>query len=380
VVSLFIVAGPDAAVAATIRVAADGSGDYTSLFDGMGTAQDGDTVSVAPGEYTEPQWTNPSGVYAFEAMGIVWAPNVTVIGDDRDAVQVGPATPPPVLRDDGVQGLGNASGTSGVVFENLTLKNLSQAVFDADFAPTIRNCRFVGNYLGVSQFGSGRFEITGCLFEGNIQGMTVYSGFGARDVYIADCTFVDQVDQAVQIQNPNSEVSNCQITGGRIGVATALGGQMLVHDTTIRDTSFVGIYISDGTAASIYTCTLDGTMQYNAFVLGSIIARDVLFAGGSLETLHFGAPNLVDMFGNHILNAGALSVYAGGSQFDPRTIDLSSNWWGTSDLDQIEEWIHHAPDDPTGNGLTVDYVPIYLGPVPVEGSSMGTLKSSFLRN
>ncbi|RKZ15972.1 hypothetical protein DRQ53_07595 [bacterium] len=377
---IMVVTGPREAWGATIRVAADGTGDYTSLFDGIDAAQDGDTVSIAPGEYTEPQWTNPSGLFAFEAMGIVWASNVTVIGDDRDAVRIGPATSPPVLQGDDIWGLGAANGAGGVIFESMTLRNLSQAIFDGDSAPTIRDCRFVGNDLGVSQFGLGRFDIRDCEFVDNIQGIVAFNGFGAREVYIADCTFVDQVDEAIQIQSPTSEVANCQITGGKIGISTALGGQLLLHGTTISNASFYGIYIGDGAAASIYTCIFDGAMQYSAFVEGSIIARDVLFGGGSVETLHFGAPFLVDMFGNHILNAGALSVYAGGSQFEPRTIDLSSNWWGTSDLDQIEEWIHHAPDDPTGNGLTVDYVPIYLGPVPVDESSVGALKSSFLRN
>ena len=96
--------------------------------------------------------------------------------------------------------------------------------------------------------------------------------------------------------------------------------------------------------------------------------------------MHLGAPGTIEFWGNHILNGGGLSVFAGTATYLARTVSLESNWWGTNDAAQIEDWIWHAPDDPANNGLTIDYLPFYGGPVPTEESSIGQLKGMFSGN
>ena len=138
-----------------------------------------------------------------------------------------------------------------------------------------------------------------------------------------------------------------------------------------------GVIIRDGFTVWLYDNMFQGTMEYNLFVSGSLVGGGNLLSGGSVDTLWLGAPGHLEFFGNHILTGGGMSVRALDDLADARTLSLENNWWGTSDTEQIEEWIYHAPDDPEVNGLTIDYLPFYGGPVPTEESSMGRLKATF---
>lgn len=365
------------ASAASIRVAQDGSGDYTSVFDGLAAAQDGDTVSIGPGEYTETRWLNPSGQYAFRAMGYVAASNVVVVGDDRDSVILGPAIPPAGLSSTGEAGLVAGLGASGVSFSQLTLRNLSRALIDADQAMTVEGCRFDGNYYGIDQNGLGACSVSGSAFEGNRRGVIAFSAHGSRGLEIIDCKFSGN-EEAIQIQNPDTLVRDCSMSGGDRGVMLALGGNAIVQGCVISDTARRGVHVSDGSTVWLYNNVLQGQMQYNLYTSGgAIVGGGNLLSGGTVETIHLGDPGYIEFFGNHILNGGGLTVLAGTAPWTPRTVSIANNWWGTTDPAQIEEWIEHAPDDPENNGLTIEYLPFYGGPVPNKASSMGRLKATF---
>ena len=365
--------------AATIRVAQDGTGDYTSLFDGLAAAQDGDTVSVGPGEYTEARVVNPAGV-DFWSMGPVYASSVSVIGDGTGVVFVGPAVPPPGLNADGVYGPGPILGVQGVSFSGITFRNLSRGVVDADYVVSVSDCRFIGNYYGVTQTGDGSSVIENSEFLGNGAGILAARPSGNRTLDIRDCVFTDNI-QGMQIQSRDTTVSRCTITGGERGVLAVLGGQVVVQDCTISDTSKRGVHIFDGSAMWLYDNVFEGTMEYNVFVAnGSLFGVGNALSGGSVVTLMVGDPYTIEFWGNHILNGGGLTVEAGNAPWRPRTVSLESNWWGTNDAAQIEDWIWHAPDDPVNNGLTIDYLPFYGGPVPTEASSIGQLKGKFSGN
>ena len=63
-----------------LPISQDGSGDYTSVFDGLTAAQDGDTVSIGPGTYSEMRDVTLDG-RQFKAIGVVTASDVQVIGE-----------------------------------------------------------------------------------------------------------------------------------------------------------------------------------------------------------------------------------------------------------------------------------------------------------
>ena len=63
-------------------------------------------------------------------------------------------------------------------------------------------------------------------------------------------------------------------------------------------------------------------------------------------------------------------------------LDMTGNWWGTTDRDSISAWIHDGNDViwPPGGLVecTVDFEPIAEAPIPTEKKSLGGLKALFL--
>ena len=59
-------------------------------------------------------------------------------------------------------------------------------------------------------------------------------------------------------------------------------------------------------------------------------------------------------------------------------LDFTLNWWGTTDADEIAEWIWDGHDDSSGNLLIyIDYIPFLGGPVRVEQHSLSAVKELF---
>jgi len=58
------------------------------------------------------------------------------------------------------------------------------------------------------------------------------------------------------------------------------------------------------------------------------------------------------------------------------TIDMTDNYWGTTDEDQIAEWIWDGNDDPSIQAF-VQYQPFASGPVGTEQQSWGQVKALY---
>ena len=88
----------------------------------------------------------------------------------------------------------------------------------------------------------------------------------------------------------------------------------------------------------------------------------------------------LDIHGNHILQSGGQGWFArvGTLPYSgpPVHFDLSNNWWGTTDVDYIAEWIYAGHDDPTVNYF-FDFEPFADGPVSVESRIWTEVKGLF---
>jgi hypothetical protein len=367
----------DPASAETIRVAVDGSGDYTSLFDALAAAREGDTVSIAAGEYTETEEVNPSGSFAYQSFGLISAPNVTVVGDDRDAVIIGPAVRPPGLKDKGPYGPGTPGGAPGIRFESLTLRNVSAGLHSGDHAISVANCRFLGCNHGINESGAGASSIVDCEFDSNYRGICSFRPAGTRNQVIARCKFIDNTE-GVQIQGRASRIDSCEFSGGFAGVVSALGGRATVVDCVFGGGGTTAVWIGNGAIVWLYGSTLRGPSRFLIYLAeGGLIGEGNNLIGPTEESIRLQGPQLVEFEGNHFINGGGLTVYATVSTWDAGTISLANNWWGTTDADQVEAWVHHQADDPDWNGLTVEYLPMAGGPIPTEVKSASRLKSQY---
>ena len=104
---------------------------------------------------------------------------------------------------------------------------------------------------------------------------------------------------------------------------------------------------------------------------------NVLFGGADATIGSTGSR--IDFHDNHILNAGGYSVkvdYFGASRQDTLLLDLRNNYWGTTDRDQIADWILDG-NDIEGLETYVLFEPYLDQPTPNEELSWGELKELY---
>jgi hypothetical protein len=105
------------------------------------------------------------------------------------------------------------------------------------------------------------------------------------------------------------------------------------------------------------------TVRVHATLSGS---HNVL-EGGELTTIYLtGYPEL-NLQGNSILNGSEYTVLCNDYEPPPdHIIDLAHNYWGTTDPDQISEWIFDGFDSDQVHHY-VRFAPILAAPVGVDG-------------
>ena len=102
---------------------------------------------------------------------------------------------------------------------------------------------------------------------------------------------------------------------------------------------------------------------------------NIIPAGEGERILSGGTPLYFN--GNHIFRSNAPYVKLTAFVYPPvETLDLSGNYWGTTEADTISAWIWDGLDDPDINAV-VEYEPFSLVPVETERRSMGSVKSLF---
>ena len=81
---------------------------------------------------------------------------------------------------------------------------------------------------------------------------------------------------------------------------------------------------------------------------------------------------------NHILRApgGWFARTTPHYPWGPYEIDVRENYWGTTDLDEIAEWIYDGHDDDDVELFFV-YEPIADGPVATEDRTWSEVKSLY---
>ena len=57
-------------------------------------------------------------------------------------------------------------------------------------------------------------------------------------------------------------------------------------------------------------------------------------------------------------------------------LDLTGNYWGTTDAEQISAWIRDGYDDPSVHAF-VDFEPFEQQPIGTESATMGRVKAMY---
>jgi Right handed beta helix region len=361
-------------LAATILVARDGTGDYTVLFDAVAAAASGDTIRISPGEYPEtPSFTFPGGV--FQVSAAVTVSDLTIIGDSPDSVFIGPSGPTPADQNSP----SGISATLGASFRvvGVTLRNLASGLDAEGDSVSASRSRFVNCYNGIFASVTGTVEVDSCQFVGcTDSGIWVSPTGGGASAEISRSTFLNCVF-GITLQVPLPSVSSCIFDGGVVGVQLSFGAHGIIRDCQFLNQESNGCEIGQGSHGELYDNTLAAGMLHNIQNAGLLTGMGNVLMGGSRATIWTFYISDAAFQGNHILNAGGATILVEGGTDPTKIRDYSLNYWGTTDGDQISQWIIDRADDPVHNFVDVVFRPIAIVPIPNQTQSAGSLKALF---
>jgi len=360
----------------TWQVAKDGSGDFTVIQDALDVAAAGDTVLIGPGRYDDWQWVTTDGwterVYAH-----VKCDDLTLIGAGADQTIIGPAEDDYDWHQERPKGIA-VWGFSKVTVASLRIEHVRDGIYcwwmeldvsDAVFSQCrfgvggilygcrVDRCTFSNNYdMGFAVLeGSCHISIDNTQFMSNVYGVNI--GWSS-DIVLSDCVFDDNYASL--------------ISGSSSG--------LVIRSSTFSSTGSTHVYITMATDCVISDCVFERGPLRNIHVSdGSVLSGSGnILGGGEMATIDVAGGN-IDFHGNHILNGGGYSVkvyHWGEARQDTLYLDLRDNYWGTTDRDQIAEWILDGHDI-DGLETYVLFEPFADQPTPNEDLSWGELKRRY---
>ncbi len=367
--------------AKTWLVELDGSGDFTDIQPAVDAAAVGDTIHIGPGRFdtfhpiVAPGWTEDTIVGVLKD-------NLTFIGSGKDVTFLGPAAyygpygaHPKVFC---------SFGGLDAVIRDMTIENAKDGIYWHEGTLAIQSCLFRGrdpNFFAVYLFvdnGSVRdcdFDLVGgggsaigiLNSQGNVQGLEVSNciiegaqfgvrvGYGAPNIHIRDTTMNVTFTGVVFESYSTGTVSRCHIAGAQeSGLVATTGSTVGIVDSEV-DGGRQGLYVSAG---------------------GTITGSQTIVANTTFAALGLSSAGQISITGSHILPTAGWAVYCYPFNWSPISIDLTGNYWGTTDSASIAASIHDNDDDPA-IPHTVVYTPYANGPVPSETTTWGDLKALF---
>lgn len=365
------------AEAATIRVEQDGSGDFTEISTGILAAAPGDTVRIGAGWYQQSVPLSTGG-NTEETYAAVVVDSLTIVGEGRDDVIIGPAEPDFTLQ--GPWGFALLQGVvTHVRIESVTVVNVKRAieasgsVVATDLA--IRDCE--SGFFFTFAFG---LRVTNV--ETDRVRFPVLGGSQASDIVIRDSVFRSCEQRGVSLTNGASGVviDGCELVD--CAVILSFGSSATMQATAVLGEASVALF--NGSRLEMNNCIV-GSGFGNLEITGNseISGANNVFRGGSVQTIRLSGPmSTATITNSHIFRVdGSPVVVAEAYRSEPVQIDLRGNWWGTTNADSLRAWIIDGDDlsnPPFFEELAeVLFEPFAPGPVSGNSESMGTFKARF---
>ncbi len=371
--------------ARTWRVEKDGSGDATIIQTAIDLAASGDTIQIGPGTFSDYAWAWFNGEWNVYSCAQATQDELTIIGAGIGETIIG-GIPPEGYGDTDINGVSMIN--DGVLhLRDLKILGLVSGVFFFGLAVDVDHCEIDGSSnTGIITWARGGNTIENSVFRDNLDVALFFVDTTDNGV-LRSCEFYDN-DKAIYIAHcPHTLIQDCVIHGGRTHVGIYEGAQVELRDCQFCEragTSAVAISSSD---VQMYGCRIAAGVDGLYFEQwGSLIGSGNVLEGCSRVTFHVGADaarSFMDFHGNDILNGGGMSVKVVAGDVncpDPCHVDLSGNYWGTDDPDQISAWIDdHSDYEPPDwiHRVIIDFEPFSPVSVPVTPMSWGALKALF---
>lgn len=369
---------PALATGAVLRVEKDGSGDFTVIQDAVDAAQDGDTIQIGPGRFGETHDFNYYGTTI--QVCVTLDKSLSIIGAGRGVTFIDPTGNGRNEYDDG--GLASRSSELEVTLADLTIANCPGhgLLFDMLTGGRIEVARVdVENcYSGINILGTFNSHVQDC----NIN-TTVDRGLFARwadDILIENCRLIGGAGLVHLYSTRNGQVTNCRVENAADGFILQYCEGVSVSHCQALDMEYNGLIVDSSQDIQISDVEVMGH-SYGGLVLSSVtnleITNSLFQAGGATLKYEFPCPGLV-FHGNHILPSDdGISVRTYSNYSGPAwSVDLTDNFWGTDDSEQVAEWIIDGNDDPSIH-IFIDYLPMAGGPMGTDRTTLDGLKALY---
>ncbi|MDY0108579.1 MAG: right-handed parallel beta-helix repeat-containing protein [Candidatus Krumholzibacteria bacterium] len=386
-----LTAGAGLSEARTWYLEKDGSGDFTVIQEAVDAAASGDTLRIGPGRWYE-YWVIMNGQPVYT---LISDKSLTFIGAGPTTTIIGHETPPFSPSTVGWAMLIGQSVQGTSRFEDLGFDMPGiggSAIRNNGNRIEVRNCRFTRLVWGVTTFGIGGGFVRDCEFidvnyNNGATGVVAYTP--ARDLLIEDCTFTN-CSEAVGADWDGCQditVQNCVMTGGRGGVSFASGASGTVRNCTITGQFLFGIALNrfglvvlENNYVSVASTAADpAALDILNPAYGTLVARNNVFESGARVVIMGSARINLDCRNNYFLQRNGQGWFVIGSPVyngPVVNLDLTGNYWGTTDVDYISQWILDGHDDPQIR-YYIDFVPMADSPVPTEQKTWSEVKGLF---
>ncbi|MBE0567042.1 MAG: right-handed parallel beta-helix repeat-containing protein [Krumholzibacteria bacterium] len=387
IAAMVLVGLASSASARTWHVAKDGSGDYAVIQDALDAAASGDTIRIGPGRFEDFRiYPTNGGDRAIIAK--VNVPVMTIIGGGLEETIIGPveyswADPEPPTR--GIHLIAQPT-SGGLHVEEVSVENLVAGIY-------VEN--------------AGTLSVAGCNLRNCLYGINAFVSTSAVASSFEECGF------GMIVKSPGSlaTATDCSFTcytDGHTGLQFQGVGTGIAQGCTFTgciDCNCTGVAFS-GAGGGVYDCRFEGLLRpiyMTSAAYPEILRNHVTTAGfclysnseaftaegnvfqatGPFPVLQLysrGLPHTIR--GNHILRGTGLAVeiltHTGPADYH---LDMTGNWWGTTDRDSLAAWIHDGNDVmwPPGGLVecTVVFEPFADAPIPAKRESLGGLKALF---